>query len=233
MAPRIQQLQLATSDTRYSCPHFLAIPRGSSRQVYGGKNNNTTFNELPFAMTTRYDRQRLLDLIKTHALQFGQFTLASGKQASFYLDCRKLTLHPQGANQIGAGMLELLAEAPPNAIGGMAIGADPITAATITLAGQRGDDLVGFIVRKEAKQHGTGRQVEGPVEPGMTAVIVEDVVTSGGSALKAVDAAREFGLNVDRILAVVDRLEGGREAIEAAGLKLQTLVTVRDLGIEA
>lgn len=184
------------------------------------------------AMMPRYDRQKLIDLVKTHALQFGQFTLASGKQASFYLDCRKLTLHPQGANQIGAGMLELLADNPPDAIGGMAIGADPISAATITLAGQRGDNLLGFIVRKEAKQHGTGRQVEGPVEAGMTAVIVEDVVTSGGSALKAVDAAREFGLKVDRILAVVDRLEGGREAIEGAGLKLQTLVTIRDLGIE-
>lgn len=184
-------------------------------------------------MTSRYDRDRLIELIKTHALQFGNFTLASGKQASFYLDCRKLTLHPQGANEIGAGMLAMLDAAPPNAIGGMAIGADPISAATITLAGQRDQNLLGFIVRKEAKQHGTGRQVEGPVEPGMTAVIVEDVVTSGGSALKAVDAAREFGLKVDKILAVVDRLEGGRAAIEAAGLELQTLVTVRDLGIEA
>jgi orotate phosphoribosyltransferase len=184
-------------------------------------------------MTISYDRNRLIELIKDHALQFGKFTLASGKEASFYLDCRKLTLHPLGANQIGAGMLQLLGEPQPDAIGGMAIGADPISAATITLAGQRGDDLLAFIVRKETKQHGTGRQVEGPVQPGMTAVIVEDVVTSGGSALKAVDAARQFGLKVDRILAVVDRLEGGREAIESAGLELQTLVTVRDLGIEA
>ncbi len=184
-------------------------------------------------MSIHYDRSRLIELIKTHALQFGKFTLASGKEANFYLDCRKLTLHPQGANQIGAGMLELLGVPQPDAIGGMAIGADPISAATITLAGQRGEDLVAFIVRKEAKQHGTGRQVEGPVQPGMTAVIVEDVVTSGGSALKAVDAARQFGLKVDKILAVVDRLEGGREAIESAGLELQTLVTVRDLGIEA
>jgi len=184
-------------------------------------------------MSSQFDRQRLIELIKTHALQFGNFTLASGKQASFYLDCRKLTLHPQGANQIAAGMLELLANRIPNAIGGMAIGADPISAATITVAGQRGLDLLGFIVRKEAKQHGTGRQVEGPVEPGMSAVIVEDVVTSGGSALKAVDAARDFGLQVDTILAVVDRLEGGREAIEAAGLQLHTLLTVRDLKIQA
>ena len=169
---------------------------------------------------TTYDRQQLVELIRQHALQFGDFTLASGKKAKFYLDCRKLTLHPQGANQIGAGILELISADTPNAIGGMAIGADPISAATIS-----------FIVRKEAKQHGTGRQVEGPVRPGMTAVIVEDVVTSGGSALKAVEAARDFGLNVNRILAVVDRLEGGREAIEAAGLNLETLVTVRDLGI--
>lgn len=179
---------------------------------------------------TPYDRSTLISLITQHALQFGDFTLASGKKASFYLDCRKLTLHPQGANQIGAGMLELLGSNLPDAVGGMAIGADPITAATITIAGQRDLPLLGFIVRKEAKQHGTGRQVEGPVKPGMSAVIVEDVVTSGGSALKAVDAAREFGLKVDRILAIVDRLEGGRETIEAAGLQLETLVTMRELG---
>ncbi len=182
---------------------------------------------------TTYDRERLIALIKEHALQFGSFVLASGKTASFYLDCRQLTLHPQGANQVGAGMLAMLGPELPDAIGGMAIGADPISAATITLAGQQNLDLCGFIVRKEAKQHGMGRQVEGPVKPGMSAVIVEDVVTSGGSALKAVEAAREFGLTVDRILAVVDRLEGGREAIEAQGIQLQTLVTVRDLGVQS
>lgn len=182
---------------------------------------------------TNFDRQQLIDLIKLHALQFGDFTLASGKKASFYLDCRKLTLHPLGANQIGAGMLSLLQDCMPNAIGGMAIGADPITAATITLAGQRNINLLGFIVRKEAKQHGTGRQVEGPVAAGMSAVIVEDVVTSGGSALKAVEAAKDFGLQVTKILAVVDRLEGGRQAIEAAGIQLETLTTVRDLGINS
>lgn len=204
------------------------------RLQFDNSQNTKSFTSLSSpAMPANYDRQQLIELIKTHSLQFGKFTLASGKEANFYLDCRKVTLHPQGANQIGAGMLELLADNLPDAIGGMAIGADPISAATITLAGGRDLNLLGFIVRKEAKQHGTGRQVEGPVQAGMSAVIVEDVVTSGGSALKAVDAAREFGLQVDRILAVVDRLEGGREAIEAAGLTLQTLVTVRDLGIEA
>ncbi len=130
-------------------------------------------------------------------------------------------------------MLELLGAQLPDAIGGMAIGADPITAATITLAGQRGLNLMGFIVRKEAKQHGMGRQVEGPVIAGQKVVIVEDVVTSGGSALAAVQAARDFGLEVRGILAVIDRLEGGREAIESAGLSLHTLLTVRDFGIGA
>ncbi len=185
------------------------------------------------AYSVNYDKSRLIELVQQQALRFGSFVLASGKTASFYLDCRQLTLHPQGANQIGAGMLELLADNMPNAIGGMAIGADPITGATITIAGQRGLDLRGFIVRKEAKQHGMGRQVEGPVAAGMKAVIVEDVVTSGGSALKAVEAAREFGLHVDRILAVVDRLEGGREAIESSGLKLHSLLTIHDLGVNA
>lgn len=180
---------------------------------------------------TSYDPARLRDLVKQHALRFGDFTLASGKKATFYLDCRQLTLHPQGANQVGAGMLEMLGDDLPAAIGGMAIGADPITAATITLAGQRGMDLRGFIVRKEAKAHGMGRQVEGPVTPGESVVIVEDVVTSGGSALLAVEAARQFGLKVQRILAIIDRLEGGRQAIEAVGLPLQTLLTVRDFGI--
>jgi orotate phosphoribosyltransferase len=182
---------------------------------------------------TVYDPAHLRQLVQQQSLRFGDFTLASGKKASFYLDCRQLTLHPLGANQVAAGMLELLGDRLPHAVGGMAIGADPITAATITLAGQRGLDLRGFIVRKEAKQHGMGRQVEGPVVAGEHVVIVEDVVTSGGSALAAVEAAQQFGLHVDGILAVIDRLEGGREAIEAAGLSLRTLLTVRDFGIQA
>ncbi len=182
-------------------------------------------------MSVEYRPDRLIELIREHALKFGSFTLASGQQASFYLDCRKVTLHPQGAVQIGAGMLQLLGDKLPQAVGGMAIGADPISAATVTLAGLDQTNLLAFIVRKEAKQHGTGQQVEGPVQPGMTAVVVEDVVTSGGSALKAVDAARAFGLKVDRILAVVDRLQGGREKVEAAGLQLETLLTIQDLGI--
>lgn len=181
-----------------------------------------------------YDRDALLDLIRTEALQRGEFVLASGKKASYYLDCRNITLHPQGANVIAEGMLDVMQAAGPlpEAVGGMAIGADPITASIITLAGQRDLPLKGFMVRKEPKGHGMGRQVEGPVRAGQRVVIVEDVITSGGSALKAVDAAREFGLEVERVIAIIDRLAGGEEAFREKGLELTTLTTIRDFGIE-
>jgi len=180
----------------------------------------------------QYDKEQLKALVRKHALQFGNFTLASGKQASFYLDCRKVTLHPQGANWIGSGLLELIMEKSagqtPDSVGGLAIGADPITASIVVRAGQQGLPILGFMVRKEAKTHGTGKLVEGPVEPGMSCVIVEDVITSGGSALKAAESAKEFGLKVQGVYGVIDRLEGGRQAIEQAGYSLATLLTIDD-----
>jgi orotate phosphoribosyltransferase len=181
-----------------------------------------------------YDRSALLELIQSEALQRGEFTLASGKKASYYLDCRNITLHPKGANVIAEGMLDAIESAGdlPDAVGGMAIGADPITASIITLAGQRDLPLNGFMVRKEPKGHGMGKQVEGPVEPGQRVVIVEDVITSGGSALNAVEAAREFGLVVERVIAIIDRLAGGEAAFAAKGVELVTLSTIRDFGIE-
>lgn len=178
-----------------------------------------------------YDRQALLDLISAEALQRGDFTLASGKKANYYLDCRTITLHPQGANLVAQGMLDAIGDDLPVAVGGMAIGADPITASIVTIAGQRNLPLKGFMVRKEAKGHGTGKQVEGPVEPGDEVIIVEDVITSGGSAIKAVDAAHEFGLKVRRVIAIIDRLAGGKEAFAAKGLELTTLCTVKDFGL--
>ncbi|MDV6032571.1 MAG: orotate phosphoribosyltransferase [Phycisphaera sp. RhM] len=181
-----------------------------------------------------YSKQALIELLGSEALQRGEFTLASGKKASYYLDCRRITLHPQGANLVAAGMLvEIQASGPlPAAVGGMAIGADPITAAIVTVAGQQNLPLKGFMVRKEPKGHGTGKQVEGPVEPGQEVVIVEDVITSGGSALKAVEAAEAFGLKVREVIGIIDRLAGGEAAFAARGLKLKTLTTIRDFGIE-
>jgi orotate phosphoribosyltransferase len=178
-----------------------------------------------------YDRNGLISLVREQALEFGDFTLASGKKASFYLDCRRVTLDSRGASLIAEGILELLHEKMPDAIGGMAIGADPITGAVITLAGQRGIRLKGFIVRKEAKTHGKGRDVEGPVLVGDTAIVVEDTVTTGGSSLAAIEKAEAAGLKIRGVVAVVDRLEGGAEAFAQRGYTLQSLLTVRDLGI--
>ena len=179
-----------------------------------------------------YDRDALQELIREQALQFGDFTLASGKQASFYLDCRKVTLDARGAQLIGAGMLELLTDNLPPLVGGMAIGADPITGAILTLAGIKNMSLRGIMVRKEAKGHGTGKFVEGPYREGEEVVIVEDVVTTGGSSLLAIERCEAVGLRVKRVLAIIDRLEGGREAFAAKGYELATLFTVRDFGIE-
>ncbi len=175
-----------------------------------------------------YDKNALIELVRQKALKFGDFTLASGKKAKYYLDCRQVTLDAQGARLVAEGMLDLLGEPLPQAVGGMAIGADPITGAIITLAGLRGLPLRGVIVRKEPKGHGTGRTVEGPVAPGEEIVIVEDVVTTGGSSLLAIQRCEAFGLKVRRVLAIIDRLEGGREAFAAQGYELQTLLTIRD-----
>ena len=179
-----------------------------------------------------YDRDALQQLIRTKALKFGDFTLASGKKASYYLDCRQITLDAQGAKLVGAGMLELLIGDMPDLVGGMAIGADPITAAILTLAGVGGLPLRGVMVRKEPKQHGTGKTVEGPFQAGESLVIVEDVVTTGGSSLLAIERCEAVGLKMKRVLAIIDRLEGGREAFAAKGYELTTLFTIRDFGIE-
>jgi orotate phosphoribosyltransferase len=179
-----------------------------------------------------YDRDALEQLIRDKALRFGEFTLASGKHAKYYLDCREITLDARGARLVGEGMLGLLAGDLPDLVGGMAIGADPITAAILTLAGLRGLALRGVMVRKEAKQHGTGRFVEGPFREGESIAIVEDVVTTGGSSLLAIERCEAVGLKVQRVLAIVDRLEGGREAFAAKGFQLTTIFTVKDFGID-
>ena len=129
---------------------------------------------------TLYDKEALKQLVRDTALKFGDFTLASGKKASYYLDCRQITLDSVGARLVAEGMLDAIQDDLPDAVGGMAIGADPITGAVLAVAHQRGIPLKGIMVRKEAKGHGTGRYLEGPVEPGQRVVVVEDVVTTGG-----------------------------------------------------
>jgi orotate phosphoribosyltransferase len=179
-----------------------------------------------------YEREALLALVRDKALKFGDFTLASGKKAKYYLDGKQVTLDAQGARLVGEGILELLGDRLPAAVGGMSIGADPITAAVVTMAGVRGWPLRGFMVRKEPKGHGTERYLEGPVQPGEEVVIVEDVVTTGGSSLTAIERCEAFGLKVTGVIAIIDRLEGGEAAFAARGHRLTSLFTIRDFGLE-
>jgi orotate phosphoribosyltransferase len=178
-----------------------------------------------------YDRERLLSLVKRDALMFGDFTLASGQKSFFYIDCRKVTLSAAGAALIAAGILDLFAEEPFDAVGGLTMGADPVLSAVLTLAGVRGRELRGFIVRKEAKKHGAGNLVEGPLRQGDRAVIVEDVTTTGGSCWQAIEAAEAAGAKVVRVVTLLDRLAGASAAFAEKGYPFSALFTLRDLGL--
>jgi orotate phosphoribosyltransferase len=162
--------------------------------------------------------------------------LASGRRSTLYVDCRLTTMSPEGQMLIGREALAALRHSgwPVDSVGGLTLGADPISyaiahASAFEAEAGAGGMIRSFTVRKEAKQHGTGKLIEGPFQPGDHVVVVEDVITTGGSALKAVDAIRAAGGDILGVLALVDREEGGREAIEAAGLKVISLVTATDL----
>jgi orotate phosphoribosyltransferase len=154
-------------------------------------------------------KDELKKLLLEKAVKRGMFTLSSGKTSDFYLDCRKVTLHPRGAKLIGQIILEKIKGLKVDAIGGLTLGADPITSAVVTLS-----DFPGFIVRKEEKAHGTKQKIEGIIEPGWNVVIVEDVATTGESALKAIKAAEDAGTKVVKVIAVVDREEGAAAALK-------------------
>ncbi len=185
-------------------------------------------------MSQSFDRSRLMALLKRDALRTGTFTLASGRTSHYYVDGRKVTLSAEGAALIGAGVFELIVGRPEvKAVGGLTMGADPIVGATLAVAGARGAaGLHGFLVRKEAKTHGTGKLIEGPLEPGTTVAIVDDVATTGGSALQAADAVGAFGGKVSCVIVVLDRLEGAAAAFAARGIDFHSLLTIRDLGVE-
>ncbi len=178
-----------------------------------------------------YNKQALIEAVKRDALKFGDFTLASGAKSTYYIDCRNVTLEANGAALIGAGMLERIAEFEVDAVGGLTMGADPIVGAVLAHAGIHGTALRGFLVRKEAKDHGTGKLVEGPLRPGDRVAIVEDVATTGGSSLKAVDAVLAAGCTVACVAAVLDRLAGAGEAFGKRGIPYFALLDLHDLGL--
>lgn len=179
-----------------------------------------------------FNRGRLMELFRERALKFGDFTLVSGKKSSYYLDGKQVTLHAEGLRQVSLGLLDLLKDTHFDAFGGMSIGADPIVGGVLTVAAEQGRDLKGFMVRKESKGHGTNKYVEGPVEPGMNVVVVDDVVTTGGSSLLAVDRIEEFGCKVVQVVGIVDRLQGGAKNFADRGLPFVSLLSITDFGIE-
>ncbi len=176
-------------------------------------------------------RSRLIDLLATRSARRGSFTLASGRQSDLYIDCRPTTMHPEGLAAIGPlGLAAISARGwAASSIGGLTLGADPVSYAIAYASQLAGTPVRAFTVRKEAKSHGTGKVIEGAFESGDFVVVVEDVITTGGSALRAVDAVRAAGATVLGVLAVVDREEGGREAIEAQGLAVAALVTAAEI----
>jgi orotate phosphoribosyltransferase len=147
-------------------------------------------------------------LKETGAVKTGEFVLSSGKKSNFYIDCRKVTLHPKGAKLIGRIVLDKIKGLKVDAIGGLTLGADPITGAVVALS-----DIPGFIVRKKEKEHGTKQKIEGLLEPGWNVVVVEDVATTGGSALQAIEAVEAVGAKVVKVISVVDREEGAAQVL--------------------
>ena len=177
------------------------------------------------------NRTRLLALLKQLSYEQREVTLASGMKSNFYIDCKQTVLTAEGHFLVGSLFNRVLTEQAREveAIGGVTMGADPLASAVSTISFLAGRPLAAFYVRKEAKGHGTGQWIEGTksLRPGMPVAILEDVVTTGGSALKAITRAREFGLKVAVILGLVDREEGGRETLEREA-PLITLFRRRD-----
>jgi orotate phosphoribosyltransferase len=182
-----------------------------------------------------YLRNTLKDILLARSVRRGDFVLASGRRSSFYIDARVTTMSGDGLTVIGGLGLDRLAVRgwTPRAVGGLTLGADPVAYALALTAWRRGQLLDAFTVRKQPKNHGTGKRIEGCFLPGYPVVVVEDVLTTGTSARDAISAVEAEGGQVLGVMAVVDRQEGGREAIERGGYLVEALLTVSDLGLGA
>jgi orotate phosphoribosyltransferase len=182
-------------------------------------------------MDSAEDRVRLRALLRARSLRRGEFVLASGKHSNYYIDARLTTMSGEGQLMIGrVALIELHAHGwHPTHVGGLTLGADPVAYAIAHTAAVSGRPIDAFTVRKSAKEHGTGRLIEGADLHGAQVVVVEDVITTGASARTAIDAVRTAGATVLGVLAVVDRLEGGREVLESEGLQVITLATSEEL----
>ena len=176
-------------------------------------------------------KRRLARLLVKKSYREGDFVLASGRRSDYYFDCRVTALHAEGSWLIGTLFNHMLREMDIKGVGGMTMGADPLVAATTVISHEQGRPLHGLLVRKEAKGHGTGQFVEGlgNFSTGDRVAMLEDVVTTGGSLLKACDRIRDAGLSIVAVCAILDREEGGREKLREAGYDLLALFTRAEL----
>lgn len=177
------------------------------------------------------DRDVLLDQVNSKAIVRGKVTLASGREADYYVDMRRVTLDAAAAPAIGRAMLELTADWDFDAVGGLTLGADPIAVAMMHQAAAAGRTLDAFVIRKSQKVHGLQKLIEGPDVSGRRVLAVEDTSTTGGSVLEAVAALRAAGAEVVGVAVVVDRDTGAREAVEAEGLEYRYAVGISDLDV--
>jgi orotate phosphoribosyltransferase len=176
-------------------------------------------------------KSRLLELIKQRSVIHKPVTLASGKASNFYIDGKMVLMSSETSTLIGEVLYDMTSDLNLNAIGGPEVGAIPMATAAVMHYHQTGRILEGFFVRKEAKQHGTEKQIEGKLSPGDRVAVVEDVMTTGGSVAQAIDAVRQAGATIVVVIGLVDRLQGARERIESLGLRFETAWTLRDLGL--
>jgi orotate phosphoribosyltransferase len=173
-------------------------------------------------------KQRLAEIILERSFQYRDdppFTLASGKTSNYYFNCKPTTLDPEGMYLIGHILFEMLGDSDVTAAGGLTLGADPIANALSMISYQKGKPIKSFVVRKDVKGHGTKSAIEGNVHPGEKVVIIDDVITTGGSTITAIEIAKEAGLVMDRVVALIDREEGGRENIKTHIDRVDAILT--------
>ena len=174
-------------------------------------------------------RERLLELIRKKALFIAPITLTSGRKSDYYIDCRLITLNPEGATLTAEILFDILKGKDIDALGGLSIGADPICGAFSVISYQKGKPTPTFIIRKKQKRHGKQRLIEGPLKRGSRVVIVDDVATTGDSLLKAIDVVEDYGCKVLEAIVLVDRLEGAREKLTKRGYELKSIFTREDV----
>jgi orotate phosphoribosyltransferase len=173
-------------------------------------------------------KKRLIKLILEKAFKYSEgpvFKLVSGRMSNYYFNCKAVTLHPEGMHLIGNIIFEMIKDSDIKGIGGLSLGADPIAYAVAYTSYLKGKPVEAFIVRKEAKEYGTKKMIEGNVKKGDRVAIVDDVITTGKSTIEAITKAKEEGLEIAKVIILVDRQEGGLEAIEALGYKVESLIT--------